>query len=369
MRSIELTLIFILFISTLSAQAIENRESFNEIWAGASADPYPMRSTDDPKFKESPQELPQYEVSLSRFYDPKKWWDYTNVDLLVKAAKRTMTTKNHLLDFGGPKLVHANGACLAGEWHITRQAGIDSANPYTGGFQKGAVGRVIGRVSAATSATIKKNPKVLTGTKAEGERAFGLAMAIFFNPGDITALVDPKQPLTQDWIATVHTIHNLGGANATYFTQVPLSNKPILPNLVQAVLNLRLLVQTGIAFKKANREPTERQVYPISYIGMHGDKSWDANTPTEMIISGLENSDADDGLKNRNQVVERDDFRDEVRPELREDGHLYFGIYLRNRLQTKGTYVGYVDFDKYVSGLGCDQHLHFPHAKWLTGSI
>ncbi|MGI9293265.1 MAG: hypothetical protein ACR2PS_04715, partial [Pseudomonadales bacterium] len=70
-------------------------------------------------------ELPHYRVEKKLFGKSGSSED----NHLLQAAKRTLTTKDDLLEFQqGQKLLQANGICFAGEWII------DAGSPYTGQF-------------------------------------------------------------------------------------------------------------------------------------------------------------------------------------------------------------------------------------------
>lgn len=353
-----LALLSIVPLGVAVAVAVSYRgSSFAEVWKQIASDPYPTTpKTHLLSTQGRLQVLPHYEVRFSRFYEGRGHLPSPGsiingdglkdlpriVDLLSSAAYRTLHNREDLIRFGGPKLLHPNGACLAGTWRITRD------NPFTGGFAKGTNARVIVRTSVA-----------LSNTDRGAKRAFGMALKMFFNAEDPTRPIAETQKVET---ANIFLVDNLNGTREPYYTHARLTNRPVEPR-PHSLREVRLLAAIGKALRLNDKSPTRRQVYPISRLGVSG--AHQARTPYELLVWGGHDPKSDSPLRERDQNVERADFRDEVRPSLRPDGHLYFNLYVRARGEKTWLYIGYLDLDRYAASVSCDQRLHFSHPWWL----
>lgn len=274
-------------------------------------------------------ELPQYEVSVSRMLGRWLWFP---VNHAATAAKRTLATEDDIYPIG-VKLFHANGVCLAGTWNMTEE------NPYTGYFRQGSTGLIVARVSTA-----------LTGTKQDEFRAFGLAGKIFpTEDPDHTDLVPTANFFSMPSVIGTQTDSVLDNAmendNLKLAINEDLLNQfPALAVVFEAILEAEPSINL--------LQGTERQLYPISELGETDPSA--ANTPRWLKIEVAAGT----------PLSGDDDFRDELRMENYPDG-LRFEVYVSDtptRLQQKQWQrVGHIDFTESVASEGCDTRLHFHH--------
>lgn len=296
----------------LAAPARAGTSSFDEVWDQIASDPYVA--------------LPHIPVTLDAFYQ--NWHDH-----LTDAAKRTLAVTDDLLP-RFDKLLHPNGICLRGTWHI------DATTPYTGYFATGSRGLFIGRASTA-----------LTPVRRGEYRAFGFA-------GKIFPTLDPDAPVTT---GNFFAIDDLGGTLTDHFLDAPLTNDiihiTIHPSSVfQGPLATAVVRSFLIADQTLDVTQTLiRQLYPVSTLGVSDPRQ--AVTPTWLKITG-----AADVAR-----VDRDDFRDELQLANYPDG-LAFEIWAADkgsRLGSKDWHlIGRIDVDATVASDSCDHRLHFPHPPY-----
>jgi hypothetical protein len=297
----KLCLLFLFLASNVGAQDYTGSR-FNDVWSQVKSDPY--------------NKLPQKQVTFRSLLG----------GAVRKSANRTVSNRADILPHFN-KLAHPNGVCLKGLWEISQE------NPYGGLFKQGSQGLIIARASVA-----------MTATKAGHHRAFGLAGKIFptLNGEEIVET------------ANFFTVDDLGGTKAKHFTDVTLSNAPaVTPNL-SLLGSLFYIMKLTRAFKSADQNPNERQVYEISELGEADTKN--VKTPRWMGLRAQEG-----------QSVDEADFRDELNLANREH-NLIFDIMVADSEDENGqrnwTAIGTIEFDESVASDSGDHRLHFHHPKW-----
>ena len=277
-------------------QTITKKLSFQDVWNVVKKDPYTT--------------LPQNKVSYFKLSSDGK-------DVILENSKRTLSEQADII---APfeKLAHPNGVCLKGVWEIYHDS------PYSGYFKKGSQAFIIVRASSAMSNTHR------------GEtRAFGLAGKLF--------------PARRDeHTANFFLIDDLGGTDAAHFTDVALTNEPMVTTTFEVLKHIAYGVKVAKTFAKADKNPGIRQVYEISYLGEK--KNADVITPKWMKVQAQ-----------KGQTVDKKDFRDEL--SLEDGKKLIFDIAVASEKDVWQT-IGTITFDASVASAACDQQLHFHHPVW-----
>ena len=245
-----------------SEVALEYKTSFSEVWNQVKSDPF--------------VELPQHEVSFFKLYSDGE-------DQISYDAQRTIDNRADLLE-PFEKLAHPNGICFKGSWEI------ESQNSYSGYFKKGSKALIIARASTAMS-----------NTKSGSTRAFGFA-------GKLFPTMNPNEQITKP-SASFFLIDDLGGTDATHYTDVILFNAPPVSFTYEALKNILYALKVSNAFSSADKHAGIRQVYEIAQLNERGKTI----SPRWMKI------EANDSKK-----VDEKDFRDELK--IKEGDELIFNI-------------------------------------------
>jgi len=277
-------------------QTITKKLSFQDVWNVVKKDPYTT--------------LPQNKVSYFKLSSDGK-------DVILENSKRTLSEQADII---APfeKLAHPNGVCFKGVWEIYHDS------PYSGYFKKGSKALIIARASSAMSNTHR------------GEtRAFGLAGKLFPARSD-------------EHTANFFLIDDLGGTDAAHFTDVALTNEPMVTTTFEVLKHIAYGVKVAKTFAKADKNPGIRQVYEISYLGEK--KNADVITPKWMKVQAQ-----------KGQTVDKKDFRDEL--SLEDGKKLIFDIAVASEKDVWKT-IGTITFDASVASAACDQQLHFHHPVW-----
>lgn len=281
--------------------------SFAAVWDEVVSDP----NTD----------LPRRRVSTASFFGFFK-------NKLLDASRRTLSDRSDVLP-AFDKLLHPNGICLAGTWHITEET------PYTGYFEGGSTGLIVARASAALSETTTRGP-----------RALGIA-------GKIFPTEDPDDVVPT---ANFFTIEDLGGSYTRHFLDAEHENDlngfSVRPG---SIFLGPLAAAVTATFSAADSNPLVRQLYPIAEAGLGDDEV--AYGPRFMRLVGSAQTPRIDAA----------DFRDELDMRNYPNG-IQLDIYVADGLDAYGDkafeYIGYVDFTESVVSESCDKRLHFAHPKW-----
>jgi hypothetical protein len=295
------------------AQTTYTGSSFNQVWSEVASDRYAS--------------LPHYEVTTASFFGFLQ-------DKLLDASRRTLSDHSDLLP-RFRKLLHPNGICLAGTWHITE------ATPYTGLFRQGTQALMIARASTA-----------LTPTRRDEYRAFGFA-------GKLFPTTDPDQVVPT---ANFVTIENLGGTLRDHYLDALNTNDIInIATTPELFLNSVVGGAVAAAFLTADKtldtsQITLRQLYPIAQAG-EADPT-QAVSPFWLKITGSLDVPRYDA----------DDFRDELHV-ANYPGGLRFDIWVANVGSRTGDKswqkIGYIDFTDDAASDSCDHRLHFHHPPFI----
>ena len=307
-------LLFITLLFTLSGCATKMRTneikpyvktSFSKVWNQLSSDEV--------------EKLPQNEVSFLKLYSDGE-------DIISHDAQRTLDNHADILE-PFDKLAHPNGICFKGIWEI------DSENIYSGYFKKGSQALIIARASTA-----------MTNTQSGDTRAFGFAGKLFPTMN--------QDKLNGEYSANFFLIDDLGGTDARYYTDVTLTNEPSVSMSFEVLKHIAYALKVSRTFSLADKNPSIRQLYEISYLGEGENKN--IVTPKWMKIEAKDT-----------QKVDEKDFRDELK--IKEGESLVFNIFVASKMideKKEWQKIGTITLDDSVVSKSCDHRLHFHHPKW-----
>jgi hypothetical protein len=163
----------------------------------------------------------------------------------AQAARRTLDSHADLRwgedGKGVRRILHPNGVCLTGSWRITE------ATEYSGYFQQGSEGLTIARYSTCC-----------TETRRGHSRSLSLVGKVYptLDPGETTV---PGAFITQQ---------DIGGEHTDYVNDAETRNAPDTTIWRRdGISGPAILALTGLVFKKADREPDQRQTYELAELG------------------------------------------------------------------------------------------------------
>ena len=305
MKLLFISLLFVLNVYADNAYETKGvyMSSFEDVWTQVKSDPY--------------EKLPQVEVS---------YFKLSGECGISQSAVRTLNEDADLLE-PFEKLAHPNGICFKGVWKI------DVSNPYGGYFKKGSEALIIARASTAMS-----------NTQSGSTRAFGFAGKLFPTMDEMKQNTQPS--------ANFFLIEDLGGTDAEHYLDVALTNEPSVSVTLEAVLNAAYGVKVARSFAEADKNPSIRQLYEISYLGES--KSAKVLTPKWLKIEA-----------NSSQRIDAKDFRKELKIEEKEE--LVFNIFVASQMideQKSWQKIGTISLNESSVSHSCDRRLHFHHPKY-----
>jgi hypothetical protein len=292
--------------------------------------------------------MPRYKVTLYTFLSG--MLPLGRSFIFRSAAERTLESSADLRwgsdRKGFRRFVHPNGICLTGLWNIT-----ETTN-YSGYFRKNSRALIVARYSSCCGETQRGHSRSLSMV------------------GKLFPTVDPDhaEPLgTANFI----TQQDLGGDYTDYINDAELRNAPNTTAWRRG-LGLPVLVLTGIAFNRVDKNPSIRQLYPIAELGKPKDEPTRAPTFMRLLVAPTQPRIHGDNL----------DFRDEVMAQIYDSGvaapkrTLTFRIEVTDEGETRGLPVferrtfrnwrpiGTITFDKAVASYNGDFVIHFHHPPW-----
>lgn len=292
--------------------------------------------------------LPLYEVGLASVLGGilpfGKPWRF------VQASERAIDSDADLRwgpdGKGFRRLLHPNGVCLTGLWEITEE------NDYSGYFKKGSRALMVGRYSTCC-----------TDTRRGHVRSLSLVGKLY-----PTTDVNHRELLRT---ASFFTQQDLGGDFSDFINDAELRNTPDTRSWRRGA-GLPFLLLEGVAFLRADKEPSQRQLYEIAELGKPEDEP--TRTPQFMRLIVASEQPRIEG--------EALDFRDEIMAQIYDRGDaipkrsLTFNVDISDTGITKGTPVfqrriisdwrtiGKITFTEAVVSYNGDFVLHFNHPTW-----
>jgi hypothetical protein len=247
---------------------------------------------------------------------------------------------------GFRRLLHPNGVCLFGRWKI------DLPTEYGGYFQQGTDALIIGRYSTCCTET---------------RRGYYRSLSLV---GKLYPTADPNhaEPLQT---ANFITQQDLGGERTLSINDAQLRNAPNTTPWRRGS-GLPILLLTGLAFMRVDRQPSIRQLYPIAELGKPPGEPTRAPRFMRLRVAA-------DQPKVPGEAI---DFRDEILAQIYDRGNataqrkLVFTIEVTDKGRTWGRLIqrrtfpdgwkciGRIEFHEAVASYNGDFVLHFRHPPW-----
>lgn len=248
---------------------------------------------------------------------------------------------------GYRRLLHRNGVCLVGTWHITE------ATNYSGYFRQGSRALLIARYSACCDETRRG-------------RMRSLAMA-----GKLFPTSDPDHATP---LETAHFItqQDLGGARTDYINEAELRNAPDTSAWRRGLAGIPILLIVGIVFGRVDRKQSMRQLYQVAELGKPAGEPTKAPTFMRLLVASVQPRIPGEGLDFRNEIMAQIYDRGDPRPkrtltfniEVSDDG-TSSGPSFRERLTIRNwRRIGTITFDEAALSYNVDHVTHFSHPTW-----
>lgn len=270
---------------------------------------------------------------------------------LLQAAARTVDSEAELRwgpdGKGFRRLLHPNGVCLTGRWEITEP------NPYTGHFRQGSRGLVIARYSSCC-----------TETRRGHSRSLALVARLW--PTTDPAHAEPLRA------ASIITQEDLGGQRTDFLNDAELRNAPDNHPWRRGA-GLPILLLTGLALMRADRQPTIRQMYEVAELGKPPGEPTRAPEFFRLVVDERQPRIAGEAL----------DYRDEVLAQIYDPGdpapkrELVFHVEVSDQGTTKNVLglvetrdirdwrrIGRVVFTEAAVSYNGDFVFHVHHPTW-----
>jgi hypothetical protein len=314
---------------------------YSEVRAALYANPYRGGASG-----QEPGPLPMFRSTI------RNAWQGTlhGVKHLQQASARTIDTHADLRwgkdRKGYRRILAPNGICTLGTWEITAD------NPYTGYFQKGAKGLIIGRISSDGNETMRGQ-----------RRSISLGMKIY-------PTTDPNHP-TPLIPASLIAQEDLGGMRTDFMNDAELRNMPNVHSYRRGIYVL-VMIRAGTYFFGLDKVADVRQLHEIAELGKP------ANVPTRCPDHML--------LKmatGQRRIEGKDlDFRDEIYAQLfkpgdqEPTGSMDYDIFVSDKGQRLGfpgfrrivvtdwQRIGTMRFTEAVASYNADHVIHFHHPGW-----
>jgi hypothetical protein len=236
--------------------------------------------------------------------------------------------------------------CLTGRWRITE------ATPYSGYFRQQSEALVVARYSTCC-----------TETRRGHTRSLALA-------GKLFPTIDAEHPELLR-TASFITQQDIAGERTETINDAELRNAPDV-HAWRRGSGLPVLIITGLVFQLVDKEPAQRQLYPIAELGETADTPTRCPQFLRLRVVSEQARIAGEAL----------DFRDEVMAQIFDSGNpapqrtLEFDIEVSDEGVTRGPGVarhvdiinwrriGRLIFDDAVVSYNGDFVVHFNHPTW-----
>ena len=184
----------------------------------------------------------------------------------------------------------------------------------------------------------------MSNVKSGSTRAFGFA-------GKLFPTMDPKKTNKQA-SANFFLIEDFGGTDAKHYRDATLTNEPSVSLTMEAFKNMAYAIKISNAFSAADKNPSIRQLYQISYLGENADAK--LLTPKWMKIEAADS-----------KRVDEEDFREELRIQNAET--LTFDVSVASAMVGDAKdwkKIGTIKLNESATSSTCDKRLHFHHPQW-----
>jgi hypothetical protein len=247
---------------------------------------------------------------------------------------------------GFKRLLHPNGICLTGRWRIT----VDT--PYSGYFDRGSEALVVARYSSGAS-----------GNRRGQVRSLALVGKLF-----PTTDADHQMPLRT---ASFITQEDIGGARTHSINDAVLRNAPDVTVFRRGPAGT-LLIKVASVFRRADQEPTIRQVYPIAELGKPANQPTRAPAFMQLLVAPGHPVIPGDELDYRDEVMAQIFDKGDPAPKrtltftinVTDDGATHGTPFRVRRTFTNWRQIGEIVFDNAVASYNGDSVIHFTHPTW-----
>jgi hypothetical protein len=247
---------------------------------------------------------------------------------------------------GFRRIIHPNGICLLGHWEITEET------PYSGYFRQGSRALLVGRYSTCCRETRR-------GRK----RSLSLVGKLF--PTDDPGHAEPLRT------ASFITQQDLGGDRSDYINDAELRNAPDTTSWRRG-FGVPILLVEAIQFRRADKEPTQRQLYQIAELGKPAEEPTRTPVFMRLLVDGGQPRIPGDGLDFRDEIMAQIYDRGDPVPkrtltfdiEVTDEGSTHGPEFLQRRRFGAWRRIGKLVFGEAVASYNSDFVLHFNHPTW-----
>jgi len=247
---------------------------------------------------------------------------------------------------GFRRIIHPNGICLTGHWEISEPT------PYSGYFQQGSRALLVGRYSTCCRETRR-------GRK----RSLSLVGKLF--PTDDPGHPEPLRT------ASFITQQDLGGDRTDYINDAELRNAPDTTSWRRG-LGVPILLVEAILFRRADKEPTQRQLYQIAELGKPEGEPTRAPVFMRLLVDGAQPRIPGEALDFRDEIMAQIYDRGDPVPkrsltfhiEVTDEGSTHGPEFLQRRRFGAWRRIGKLVFGEAVASYNGDFVIHFNHPTW-----
>lgn len=268
---------------------------------------------------------------------------------LRQAAQRTVASRADLRwgadGKGFRRIVHPYGLCFTGIWEI------DADSAYTGYFRKGSCALLIARYSTA-------------GLIRRGEpRAQAFA-------GKLYATTDPAHAEKLE-TANFFVLDDVGGTSIEHLNDVEFVNAPNVTPW-RHLAALPILAIADVVFRRANGEPTVRQLYQIAELGAPPGAPIRAPQFMRLTLSADAPRIEGDQLDGRDEALAMIFDQGATTPsrvltlhiDVTDEGETFSFLGYKKRSFRNWRRIGRIVLDNAVASYNGDHVLHFSHPAW-----
>ncbi|HEY7138597.1 MAG TPA: hypothetical protein VIE44_00695 [Methylomirabilota bacterium] len=249
---------------------------------------------------------------------------------------------------GYRRLLHPNGVCLTGLWEITEETG------YSGYFRRGSQALLVGRYSTCC-----------TETRRGHTRSLALVGKLFpTTDSNHHGLLRTANFITQQ---------DIGGDRTAYVNDAELRNAPDV-HVLRRGGGVPVLLVTGLVFQRVDREPSQRQLYPIAELGKAAGEPTRAPRFMRLLVAPEQPRIEGAGLDFRDEIMAQIFDRGDPRPrrtlafriEVTDEGTTRGSTLAQTVTLTGWRRIGTIIFDNAVVSYNGDFVIHFNHPTWRS---
>jgi hypothetical protein len=247
---------------------------------------------------------------------------------------------------GFTRLLHPNAVCLVGRWQITEDT------PYSGYFARGRTALVVARYSSGAG-----------GIRRGQIRSLALV-------GKLFPTVDPDHPMPLR-TANFITQEDIGGARTESINAAELRNAPDVTVFRRGPAGT-ILIKIAAVFRRVDKQPTIRQLYPIAELGKPADAPTRAPEFMRLCVESGQPLIPGADLDVRDEVMAQIFDRGDPAPkrtltftiDVTDEGHTSGTPFRVRRTFRNWRRIGTLVFDNAVVSYNGDAVIHFTHPTW-----